>query len=164
METEKATSTRRKRNLVVKVKRLSETAVVPCRKSESAAGYDLYVDRRCSVFPTGKTISGNAAIVPTGIALEIPNGYHGKIFLRSSTGAKTKLRLANGTGIIDSDYRGEVKLLIENVGGDIEYIEKGDRIAQIIIERNEDVTFEESQKLTDTKRGAGGIGSTGKGA
>ena len=77
-------------------------------------------------------------------------------------GAKTKLRLANGTGIIDSDYRGELMLLVENIGQYSDYITKNQRIAQLIIEKNEPIKITIVDSLSDTKRGTKGIGSTGK--
>ena len=85
-----------------------------------------------------------------------------KLFMRSSYGAKSKLRLSNCVGIIDASYRGEVQGLFDNVGYDLEGIQKGDRFMQGLIEKNVDIEFEEVDELTETKRGTGGFGSTGK--
>lgn len=145
---------------VLKVKRCSANAVLPEKKTEGAAGLDLVVAENYRIYPTTTGLAARATKIKTGIAVEIPAGYHGKIFLRSSTGAKTKLRLANGTGIIDADYRGEILLLIENVGFLPEQITAGDRIAQLIIEKNVDVQVQEVTELAPTERGIGGFGST----
>ena len=134
--------------------------MAPVKQTAGAAGMDLYVTEYMRISPT--TTTEQAYKVPTGLAMEIPEGYHGKVFLRSGTGLKTKLRLANGTGIIDSDYRGEIMLLIENVGPFHYFIQEGERLAQIIIEKNVDFTVEEVEELSETARGEGGMGSTGK--
>lgn len=112
---------------------LHEEAQLPKEATAGSVGLDLSSISSVEVLPN--RIVPTAYMVHTGIALEIPKGYHGKVFLRSSTGAKTKLRLANGTGIIDSDYRGELLLLVENIGQYSEYISKGQRIAQLILEK-----------------------------
>ena len=140
----------------IKVKRLHPDAVLPVFKTEGAVGADLTLKEDIKVFPfqTHK--------VPLGFAMEIPRGYHAKIYLRSSTGLNTPLRLSNGTGIIDSDYRGEVCLLIENIRRGNVYMSKGERIAQIIIERNIPTNYIEVEELSDSERGDGGFGSTGK--
>ena len=143
----------------IKVKRLHPDAVLPIFKTEGAVGADLTLKEDLKVFPF--QVSG-AHKVPLGFAMEIPKGYHAKIYLRSSTGLNTPLRLSNGTGIIDSDYRGEVCLLIENIRRGNVYMSKGERIAQIIIERNIPTAYVEVEELSDSERGVGGFGSTGK--
>ena len=100
-------------------------------------------------------------LVPLGFAMEIPDGYHAKVLPRSSTGLKTPVRMANSCGIIDSDYRGEVMMIAEAVREDW-HITAGDRVAQMLIEKNEPVVLVESDELSDTVRGSGGFGSTGK--
>ena len=140
--------------------RLSANALVPEKKTEGSIGLDLASTERIVVLPT--KIAKEAYKVPTGIAVEIPDGYYGSIHLRSSMGANSKLRLANQTGIIDSDYRGEIMLLIENVGTFQEIIEAGDRIAQLILHKGEPVVMQEVKELKKTKRGTKGFGSTGK--
>jgi len=143
----------------VKVMLLNDKAMIPAKQTSGSVGYDLYVTESIRVYPT--TTTDIAYKVGTGLAFEIPEGYHAKIFLRSSTGANRKLRLANGTGIIDSDYRGEVMLLIENVGFQYEHLDEGERIAQMILEKNVEFTLEITEAVAETKRGEGGIGSTG---
>ncbi len=100
--------------------------------------------------------------VHTGVAVEIPDGYYGTIHLRSSVGLNSKLRLANQTGIIDSDYTGELILLIENTGSFVETINPGERLAQLVLHKGVPVKTEEVKELKKTKRGAKGFGSTGK--
>lgn len=126
--------------------------------TKGSVGYDLcshddYVLRKVQV---------EAEKVHTGIAVEIPEGYHGQIYLRSSIGKNTKIRLANGTGIIDSDYRGELILLCENIGDYGTVIHKGDRIAQLVLAPNVVMPVEEVKALTETERNEGAFGSTNK--
>lgn len=149
-----------KDGVIVKVKKLNELAQVPEKKSEEAACFDIHtID---DVYVRNLNADPKATIINTGLAFEIPEGYHMKVFLRSSIGLNTKLRLANQTAIIDSDYRGELKLLVENPSRQPVRIPKGERIAQCLIEKNIPVVFEEVKELGETKRGKGGLGSTGK--
>ena len=141
----------------VKIKKLVENAVVPARHSEGAVGYDLVTTEDATVLNV--RAEDKAVMLHTGLSLEIPKGYHGKIYLRSSIGMNTKLRLANQTGIIDSDYRGEIMLPVDNMGTERINIAAGTRIAQLVIEKNIEVYFEEAP-LSVTKRGKGGFGST----
>ena len=140
--------------------RLSDKAILPEKKTEGSIGLDLASTDRIVVLPT--KISAEAYRIHTGIAVEIPEGYYGTIHLRSSIGANSKLRLANQTGIIDSDYRGEIILLVENIGAFQEVIEAGERIAQFILHKGEPIALQEVTELKKTKRGTKGIGSTGK--
>lgn len=146
--------------VVVKVKRLDERACLPERKTDGAACFDIRAIDDIYL----KTINAydKATIVHTGLAFEIPEGYHMKVFLRSSVGLNTHLRLANQTAIIDSDYRGELKLLVENPAREPVNIKAGTRIAQVIIEKNIPTSFNEVKELSETPRGKGGLGSTGK--
>ena len=145
---------------------------MPTKGTEGAAAFDCYAREDI-------TIGEEPALIGLGFALELPPGYHAKIFPRSSTGLKTNLRQPNSCGIIDSDYRGEVKAMYESklsehevkqygnsigviTGVEPYKITKGDRIAQMLIERNVDVEFVEVEELSETDRGAGGFGSTGK--
>lgn len=148
------------KTLKVKVKKLDGRAKVPTRKSEEAACFDIYT--LDETYIRNLNAESKATIINTGLAFEIPQGYHMKIFLRSSIGLNTKLRLANQTAIIDSDYRGEVKLLVENPSRLPIRVPAGERIAQCLIEKNIPVAFEEVKELGKTKRGKGGLGSTGK--
>ena len=145
--------------VVLKVKRLHKDALLPQRLTSGAAGYDIALYDYVTIHP--KRIGVVQTMIKTGIALEIPKGYHAKVFLRSSIGLKTDVRLANGTGIIDSDYRGELKLIVENIGQYACFFNPGDRIAQLVIEKNTDVLLEEEvDNLSETERGENGIGST----
>ncbi len=149
----------------VKVHKRTENAMIPARMTDGSAGFDLCVSEDAII--RNVNVDEKQALVHTGISLEIPEGYHGKIFLRSSTGLKTKLRLANGTGIIDSDYRGEIMLIVETNARQYQTIHKGDRLAQILIEKNEDVKFVEVSDEDDTKEAPKttkhkGFGSTGR--
>lgn len=145
--------------VVVDIKLLNENAM-PIKKTDGAACFDVFTSKYVEVKNTNAY--DKAVKVPLGFCMSIPVGYHAKLFLRSSIGLNTKVRLANGTGIIDSDYRGEVCLLLENCSRDIVKINAGARIAQMLIEKNVGVVFEPVEDLKDTKRGSGGFGSTGE--
>lgn len=137
----------------VKIK-LLQGGKMPTKGTDGAACFDCYARCDCSV-------TTNTMIIPLGFKIEIPDGYHAKIFPRSSTGLKTNIRMANSVGIIDSDYRGEVGFIAEAKYGGYNFVRKGDRIAQMMIEKNEDVQLVQTDKLSDTTRGTGGYGSTG---
>ncbi|HBZ33947.1 MAG TPA: dUTP diphosphatase [Bacteroidales bacterium] len=137
----------------VKFKKLVPEACAPCRAHATDAGCDL-VATSCQTDSDGNIVYG------TGIALEIPEGYMGLLFPRSSN-AKKDLLLCNSVGVIDSAYRGEVMLKFKPTMGTKRY-EVGDRIAQLIIMPYPDVEFCQTQTLSDTERGNGGYGSTGK--
>lgn len=156
--TKKPSSTSKK--LVVKVKKLTDNAMIPVSKTEGAAGYDIASIEAVRIRNLNAELG--ATVIHTGLAFEIPEGYHMKVFLRSGIAYKTKLRLANHVAIIDSDYRGELMLLVENPSRQPIDIPAGTRIAQCIIERNIPVSFEEAEELGETVRGTGGLGSTGR--
>lgn len=138
----------------VKIKLIGDGRM-PTKGTEDAACYDCYA--RCDCAVTNHTM-----IIPLGFAIEIPKGYHAKIFPRSSTGLKTNVRMANSVGIIDSDYRGEVGFIAEAKYNGYNFIHKGERIAQMLIEKNVDVEFVQVEELSDTERGEGGFGSSGR--
>lgn len=125
--------------------------------TEGNACFDFYAPEKVVIYP-GET----GVLVGTGVAFEIPKGYHMKLFMRSSYGAHRKLRQSNCVGIIDASYRGEVKGLFDNVGDLPEIIEKGERFMQGLIEKNVEIEFKEVDTLTETQRGSGGFGSTGR--
>ena len=100
-------------------------------------------------------------MVPTGLAMEIPDGYFGAIFARSGLASKRGLRPANCVGVVDSDYRGEVMVALHNDGDIPRGILPGERIAQLLILPFENAIYVESDSLSDTERGSGGFGSTG---
>ena len=142
----------------MKIKRLDDKAIVPTRGSAEAAGWDLYacLDKNEIIFPR------ETLLIDTGWSMEIPKNYFGAIYPRSGLAVKYGLRLANGTGIIDSDYRGPVKVALHNDSLNNYVIKHGDRIAQLIIIPYESIEMEEVEELEDTDRGTGGFGSTGK--
>lgn len=142
--------------ITVKFKALRPDVCVPTKATDDAACYDLVLPDDIVLPPQQVTKVG------LGFAMELPKGYHAKLFLRSSTGKNTRLRLGNGTGIIDADYRGEVCALIDNTSGLFARAFKGDRLVQMMIDKNIAVSFCVTEELEETKRGAGGFGSTGK--
>ena len=141
----------------MKIKLLNEYAVEPTYGSDKAAGADLYaaIEKDLYIYPHGTVMIG------TGIAMEIPDGYFGAIFARSGLASKQGLRPANAVGVIDSDYRGEVKVALHNDTNDTQIIQAGSRIAQLVILPYKPVTFEIVDDLDETDRGEGGFGSTG---
>lgn len=142
----------------VRVKRLHPDAQLPTYGSAEAAGADLYA---CLEAPV--TIEpGTTFWVPTGIALEVPKGCAGLVFARSSLGAKRGLAPANKVGVIDSDYRGEIRVVLLNHSTQPQMIAPGERVAQFVIVPVLAPAFTEVEDLTDTDRGSGGFGSTGK--
>lgn len=142
----------------IKIKKLTDTAKTPTRGSEYAAGYDLYADVKENVqIKPHETVK-----IGTGLAMEIPDGYFGAIFARSGLAAKEGLRPANCVGVCDSDYRGEYIVAIHNDSEETRTVTAGERIAQLIVMPYLPVTFDEVAELTDTNRGEGGFGSTGK--
>lgn len=142
----------------VNVKKLNPNAILPSYGSDGAAGADLYACLQESI-----TIDpGETAWIPTGISLEVPAGYAGLIYARSSLGVKRGLAPANKVGVIDSDYRGEINVVLLNHGKEPQMISNGDRIAQFLITPVLTPRFIEVKELSDTDRGAGGFGSTGK--
>lgn len=145
---------------IVQVVRLHPAARLPLKQTAGSACFDLAI-LEDTYIPPSKAVDF-PSIIRTGLAFAIPEGYHMKVFLRSSVGAQSNLRLANHVGIIDSDYRGEVQLIIENLGRSGIHLPAGTRLAQCLIEKNVPVVFEEVDALEITERGTGGIGSTGE--
>lgn len=143
----------------MRIKKLHEKAVVPHYATEGSAGLDLTVisDNDTIVIPYNSTM-----LCRTGLSFEIPKGYVGLIYIRSSVGTKLDLVLSNQVGVIDSDYRGEVMLPLRNLGRGARVIESGTRIAQMVITPILSSDIEVVDELTETKRGVGGFGSTGK--
>lgn len=142
----------------VRVKRVLEGAKLPTYGSAWAAGADLYacLEEAVTIQP------GETVFIPTGIALEVPQGCAGLIYARSSMGAKRGLAPANKVGVIDSDYRGQVMVALHNHSALPQSVEPQERIAQLLITPVYTPGFVETEELTDTQRGAGGFGSTGK--
>jgi dUTP pyrophosphatase len=142
----------------INLKKLTETAILPEQGSAYAAGYDLFADLKEQV----EIAPHKTFMVPTGLAMEIPEGYFGGIFARSGLAAKESLRPANCVGVVDADYRGEVKVALHNDSDDMRVIMPGQKVAQLVIVPFLSVEFEEVTELSDTVRGVGGFGSTGK--
>ena len=141
----------------IKFKKMRENAQVPFRGSYGAAGYDLTA---CEI---EKKLLGfiPQIVCKTGIAVEIPKGYVGLIFPRSSS-ANTYMRMANCVGVIDSDYRGEISAVFDQIGhGPCMSYEEGDRCCQLVIVPCIEAEFEEVESLCETERGSNGYGSTG---
>ena len=143
---------------VIRVKKLNEKAILPTYGSAEAAGADLYacLDAPVTVQP------GETAWIPTGIALEVPKGCAGLVYARSGLGVKRGLAPANKVGVIDSDYRGQIHVVLLNHGKTEQTIQHGERIAQFLITTVLTPAYEEADELSDTDRGVGGFGSTGK--
>lgn len=142
----------------IAVKKLRENAVLPSYGSVEAAGADLYacLDNSVTILP------GETVFIPTGIAMEVPKGCAGLVYARSSMGAKRGLAPANKVGVIDSDYRGEFFVALHNHGKESQEVCHGERIAQLLITPVYTPGFVEVPELTETQRGSGGFGSTGK--
>ena len=141
----------------IRIKKLNEKAIVPTYGSEYSAGADLYalLDEAIEIKPH------QTVFVHTGISVEIPEGYCGLVFARSSMGAKRGLAPANKVGVIDADYRGEIMVALHNHSEITATVEPTERIAQLAIVPFLKAEFEEADELSDTLRGAGGFGSTG---
>ena len=139
----------------MEVHRLNQWATVPRRASEGAAGYDLASAEITQIAP------GERRLVSTGLSIKVPPGLYGRIAPRSGLAVKHGIQV--GAGVVDADYRGEVKVLLFNQSQEPFNIETGDRIAQLILERHETPAVLEVTELSggDTGRGAGGFGSTG---
>ena len=142
----------------LKIIKLSAKAKLPQRATEGAAGMDLCA---CLEEPI-KINPGDLIKVPCGIAIETPKGYGAFIFARSGLGIKHGITLSNGVGVVDSDYRGEICVGLCNVGKEEYIIKDGDRIAQLVIIKVEEFIPFEASELSQTERGSGGFGSTGK--
>ena len=135
----------------------SKGAVIPEYKTAGAAGADL-----CALLNESLTIpAGKFAMVPTGLFFEIPEGYEVQVRPRSGLAAKNGVRVLNTPGTIDSDYRGEIKVILINLGEADFTINSGDRIAQMIVAPVTQANFSITDSLSETERGAGGFGSTG---
>ena len=142
----------------IRVKKLSEKAILPTYGTPYAAGADLYA---CLELPV--TIQpGQTAWISTGIAMEVPEGCAGLIYARSGMACKRGVAPANKVGVVDSDYRGEILVALHNHGQQSQTIANGERVAQFIITPVLTPAYEAVEELTDTLRSSGGFGSTGK--
>ena len=142
----------------IRIKKLNENAIIPSLGSKYSAGNDLYACINESI-----TIKPHTTVkIGTGLAIELPNGYFGAIFARSGLATKQGLRPSNCVGCCDSDYRGEYVVALHNDTDIPQVINPNDRIAQLVIIPYLPVDFEEADELSDTERGDGGFGHTGK--
>ncbi|CAH7687045.1 dUTP diphosphatase [Phakopsora pachyrhizi] len=137
----------------LRVKRLSPDAKVPTRGSKLSAGYDLYSSKDITITKRSREV------VPTDIAIAVPSSTYGRVAPRS--GLAVKFGISTGAGVIDEDYRGPVGVVLFNHGDDDFKVKKGDRIAQLVIERIKTPEVFEVESLDETVRGSGGFGSTG---
>jgi dUTP pyrophosphatase len=131
---------------------------LPVAASPGRAGVDL----RAALEEDLMLRPGERAVVPTGLVLEIPAGYEGQVRPRSGLALEHGVTVANAPGTIDSDYRGEVRVILVHLGEEPVTLSRGDRIAQLVIARTETVEWEEAEALGESDRGAGGFGSTGR--
>ena len=139
----------------VKFVKLRDGAQIPTQGSDKAAGFDLYACEGTYICP------GQTKLIPTGLAIQPPDGYCAKIYARSGLASKRGLRPANCVGICDEDYTGEYMVALHNDSNEMQVINDGERIAQLVFEKYYSVEFEEVDSLDETKRGSGGFGSTG---
>lgn len=142
----------------IKVKLLRPGAKLPTYGTEFSAGADLYacLEEPVTIRP------GETKKIPTGLAMELPTGTAGLIYARSSLGTKRGLAPANKVGVVDSDYRGEFMIFLHNHGTEPQTISHGERIAQLLVTPVYTPGFVEAEELSDTTRGTGGFGSTGR--
>ena len=140
----------------IKLKKLDPSALLPVKQSTAAAGFDLYANE------TTVVRTGENKLIKTGFSLELPPGFEAQIRSRSGLALKNKVFVLNSPGTIDEDYRGEVGVILMNLGDNDFSIKKGARIAQMIISELPSVILEEVVELTETPRGEGGFGSTDK--
>jgi len=139
------------------IKRLSKEVPLPKYETQDSSGMDLSANVKSSI----NISPGKKEIIPTGIAISVPKGFEVQIRPRSGLAAKHNVTVLNTPGTIDADYRGELKIILINFGHETFKIEKGSRIAQMVLCPVEKVEFEEVDNLDDTDRGKGGFGSTG---
>ena len=141
----------------IQIKKLSTSVSIPKYDTSGSSGMDVaaYIEKNIIISP------GEKALVPTGFSVSIPIGYEIQIRPRSGLAAKKNITVLNTPGTIDADYRGEIKVILINLGKEKFIIENGDRIAQMIVCPVVQADLEEVKELSDTARGSGGFGSTG---
>lgn len=142
----------------LKIKKKDSWAMTPTYGTDDSAGVDLYAGEDGVVL----IAPGETKLISTGISMEIPKGYVGLLVARSSMAVKRDLAPANKVGVIDSDYRGEIKVALHNGGSQLQIIEVNERIAQLVIVPYLKATFEDAVELSNSERGEGGFGSTGR--
>ncbi len=141
----------------VSIMKLRESAILPAYQTELSAGMDLCADleQEMVLAPMER------ALVPTGLAIALPQGFEGQVRARSGLSYRFGLTMANGVGTIDADYRGELKVLVVNLGSEPFTVTPGMRVAQLVVARHERVEWVEASELGSTERGEGGFGHTG---
>jgi dUTP pyrophosphatase len=141
----------------IQIKKLSTSVSIPKYETSGSSGMDIaaQIEKNIIINP------GEKAIVTTGFAVSIPRGYEVQIRPRSGLAAKKNITVLNTPGTIDADYRGEIKVILINLGKEIFVIENGERIAQMVVCPIVQANLEEVKELSDTERGSGGFGSTG---
>lgn len=144
--------------LPVRVLPHGEGLELPSYATEGSAGCDL----RAAIEATLDLLPGGRALIPTGIAVAIPEGFEGQVRMRSGLAFRQGLAALNAPGTIDSDYRGEIKVIVANLGAEPVKLERGERIAQLVIAPVARARFERVEKLPESARHDGGFGSTGK--
>jgi dUTP pyrophosphatase len=130
---------------------------LPTYQTEGSAGMDVYA----ALDETMIIKAGGIALVPTNLAIALPQGYECQVRSRSGIAAKNGIFALNAPGTIDSDYRGEIKIILANFGKEDFTINRGDRVAQLVVAKYEHIDWNITQKLNSTERGSGGFGSTG---
>ena len=145
-------------NMRVNIKKLQENAIVPTYGTKYSAGADLYacLEEAATILP------GETKKITTGIAMEIPEGYVGLVYARSGLACKKSLAPANKVGVVDADYRGEIMVFLHNHSKEAITVEPCERVAQMVITPFLTVDYEVVDELSDTVRGEGGFGSTGR--
>lgn len=148
------------KNVSIKIKKLRPNAILPDYQTEHSACMDLHacIDEPIILKPLDR------ALIPTGLSIELPPGYESQIRARSGLAFKNGVALTNGMGTIDADYRGEYSVLMINFGNESFTVQPDMRIAQLLISKYEQVQWDQVDELGETKRGAGGFGSTGTSA
>ena len=143
--------------MTVKIVKLQQNAKIPTYGSTDAAGADLYacLEKPVSILP------GQTVLIPTGLSMEIEQGFAGFIYARSGLATKRGLAPANKVGVIDCDYRGQVMVSLHNHSDAPQYVEPGERVAQMVFAPVYQAAFLEVDTLGETERGTGGFGSTG---
>ena len=141
----------------IQIKKLSNEVLTPKYETSGSSGMDIaaYIEKEVIINP------GEKALIPTGFSLSIPQGYEVQIRPRSGLAAKKGVTVLNTPGTIDSDYRGEIKVILINLSKDKFFVKKGERIAQMVVCPIQQVIIEEVNELSETNRGIGGFGSTG---
>jgi len=141
----------------IQIKKLSTEVLTPKYETSGSSGMDIaaYIRQDIIINP------GEKALIPTGFSLSVPQGYEVQIRPRSGLAAKKGVTVLNTPGTIDSDYRGEIKVILINLSKDVFYVKSGERIAQIVVCPVKQVVVEEVNELSETNRGVGGFGSTG---